>query len=201
MKEYLLSEFLRFNANLNQEQMELLFRGSKLLTPQKGELLLTPGERCKYRFFIEQGAVREYFIDEKGREHLLHFAIEGWFLMNVNSIFFDQPSNYFIETIEPSKILLLDEDAVQHLVAEDRAFETLTQNLLYEHIQMLQRRITSLQSNSAEERYLYFAETYPEIVSRVPQMMVASYLGIAPESLSRIRKELAHKNNVAPKRS
>ncbi|KGN97265.1 hypothetical protein HQ36_07935 [Porphyromonas gingivicanis] len=201
MKEYLFSEYLRSSTKLSNEQMEQLFKRSKVLMPKKGEFLLTPGQLCKHRFFIEQGAVREYSIDEKGREHLLHFAIEGWFLMNVNSIFFNQPSDYFIETIEPSRILLLDEDEVQHLIAEDSSFDNFTKNLLYEHIQVLQRRITSLQSDSAEERYLYFTQTYPEIMSRVPQLMIASYLGITPESLSRIRRELAERHYTPPRNS
>lgn len=195
MKELLFGDFLHSNVSLTKEQMGQLFKGSKRRSVGKGELLLAPGEQCRHRFFIERGVVREYFIDEKGREHLLHFALEGWFLMNVNSIFFDQPSTYFIEAIEPSEVLLLDETEVQRLAAADSAFEHLTQNLLYEHIQVLQRRITSLQNNSAEERYLYFAQTYPEIISRVPQLMVASYLGITPESLSRIRRELAQRHD------
>ncbi|PVZ10637.1 Crp/Fnr family transcriptional regulator [Porphyromonas loveana] len=194
MNEYIFTDFLRSNVVLSSEQMAALFEGSRVLEPKKGEFLLSAGEICRHRFFIERGAVREYSIDERGREHLLHFALEGWFLMNVESIFFDQPSSYFIEAIEPSRVLLLDDKQFRKLAAENEAFERFDKSLLHEHIHTLQHRITALQSSSAEERYRLFTKQYPEVMLRVPQMMIASYLGITPESLSRIRKELAQRN-------
>lgn len=114
--------------------------------------------------------------------------------MNVESIFFDQPSSYFIEAIEPSRVLVLDDKQFRKLAAENEAFERFDKSLLHEHIHTLQHRITALQSSSAEERYRLFTKQYPEVMLRVPQMMIASYLGITPESLSRIRKELAQRN-------
>lgn len=77
MNEYIFTDFLRSNVVLSSEQMAALFEGSRVLEPKKGEFLLSAGEICRHRFFIERGAVREYSIDERGREHLLHFALEG----------------------------------------------------------------------------------------------------------------------------
>ncbi len=201
MNELHFTEYIRSNLPLNDKQMEQLCHRSKVLEVKRGDFLLRQGETCTHRLFVERGSVREYFIDERGREHLLLFAVEGWFLMNVESVFFGKPSSYFIQATEDSRILLLNEQQVQTLGGEDCTFAAFSKNLLSEHIQTLQRRITSLQSDTAEERYLHFVATYPEIMLRVPQTMVASFLGITPESLSRIRKGLAHKNFSARIRS
>lgn len=194
MKESFFTDYIRSNVPLTDEQLSTLLEKSKVLALGRKAFLLSAGETCCHRFFIEQGAVREYSIDRHGKEHLLHFAVEGWFLMNVESIFFDRPSSYFIETIEPSRILLLSNEQVNRLAREDKSFEQFDRQLLYEHIHTLQLRITGMQSHSAEERYLHFVEHYPEAMLRVPQQMIASYLGIAPESLSRIRRQLAERH-------
>lgn len=191
MREYFFDDFLRSNVPLTDEQRSMLFKHSMVKEYDRGDFILNAGETCVHRFFIERGAIREYSIDPKGKEHLLFFAVEGWFLMNVDSVFFNQPSNHFIQAIEPTRLLLINENQLQKLVREDPAFAELDRQLLYEHIQMLHRRITLLQSASAEERYLQFIKDFPEIPLRVPQTMIASYLGITPESLSRVRRAIA----------
>lgn len=191
MKEYIFADFVAQHSPLTSEQMQQLLEGSRELTLERRELVLSAGDLCHHCFYIERGAVREYSLAPDGREHLLHFAMEGWFIMNIESIFFSRPSSYFVETIEPSRLLLIDQERMRQLSVEDPRFGQLTRQLLYEHIQTLQERITSLQSLSAEERYRRFVAYYPEAMQRIPQMMIASYLGITPESLSRIRRALA----------
>lgn len=195
MKEYFFDDFLRSNLRLSAEQRDVLFEHSMIKEYDRGDFILSAGETCAHRFFIERGAIREYSIDPKGKEHLLFFAVEGWFLMNVDSVFFGLPSSHFIQAIEPTRLLLINEKQLRRLVREDAAFADFDRQLLYEHIQMLHRRITLLQSASAEERYLQFIKDFPEVPLRVPQTMIASYLGITPESLSRIRRDLARRNS------
>lgn len=194
MKELYFTDYLRSNLPLDAEQLNLLCRGSRVIEVKRGDFLLRRGETCQHRFFVEQGSVREYAIDDRGREHLLLFATEGYYLMNVDSVLLGMPSSYFIQAIEDARIVLIDEQQVRTLVAQDSTFEQYERSLLYEHIQMLQRRVISLMSYSAEERYLHFVSMYPEVMIRVPQTMVASFLGITPESLSRIRHQLARQN-------
>lgn len=191
MREYTFADFVAQHSPLPSDQLERLLEGSRELKLERKELVLAAGDLCHHCFYIERGAVREYSLSPDGREHLLHFATEGWFIMNVESVFFSQPSSYFVETIEPSRLLLIDNECMKQLSAEEPSFGQFTRGLLYEHIRMLQERITSLQSLSAEERYLRFVAYYPEAMQRIPQMMIASYLGITPESLSRIRRTLA----------
>lgn len=101
---------------------------------------------------------------------------------------------YYIQALEDSKLVLIDEKFMHLLAQKIPDFTDFNNKLLHNHIRQLQKRINLLLSANAEERYLQFTEMYPDILLRVPQIMVASYLGITPESLSRVRKELAHRN-------
>ena len=159
---------------------------------KKGEFLLKEGEVCKNIFFVEKGLLRLYSVDKNSKEHIIYFSPENHLLTDRSSLFFGENSKYFIDAIEDSQIISLDSDFQEHLQsngAEDRHIL-----LLHNHIRQLQKRINLLLCASAEERYLDFIKMYPDVFQRVPQWMVASFLGITPESLSRVRKEIANKN-------
>ena len=157
---------------------------------RKGEFLLRAGEVCHYNFFVEEGLLRMYSIDMQGKEHIIQFAPEMWMMSDRSSLFFKEKSNYFIEAVEDSEVLLLSPDFFVNLKKQFSGAFTANDLLLQRHILSLQNRVNSLLADSAEKRYLDFIKMYPDIMSRVPQWMVASYLGITPESLSRVRKEL-----------
>lgn len=161
---------------------------------KKGEVLLREGDLCEGFFFVEKGLLRMYSIDKNGKEHIIQFAPENWIVSDRSSQFFNEKSNYYIDAIENSEILILENGIISKLA---KRFSIVVRNnevLLQKHIRNLQSRINSLMSDTAEQRYLKFVKKYPDILLRVPQWMVASYLGITPESLSRVRKELARKN-------
>ncbi|MGA9212955.1 Crp/Fnr family transcriptional regulator [Kaistella sp.] len=162
----------------------------------KNEFLLQAGEVCNETYFVEKGLLRMYSIDKNGKEHIIQFAPEKWLISDRSSLYFNEKSNYYIEAVEESEILLLKSDFFKDL---NHTFPNSIENndmLLQKHIRNLQNRVNSLLSDTAEERYMNFIKMYPDILLRVPQWMVASYLGITPESLSRVRKELARKNFV-----
>lgn len=123
----------------------------------------------------------------------MQFAIEDWWISEPYSALTGEPSQYSIDALEDSELLLLDRDAQNKLLEEIPKFERMFRMLLENRFVANQRRITGTLSLSAEERYLSFLKSYPDIVRRVPQSMIASYLGITPQSLSRIRKELSEK--------
>lgn len=160
---------------------------------KKGEFLLTEGQICKHIIFVEQGLLRFYSIDEEGKEHILQFAPENWFLSDRGSIYFNQPSSYFIAAIEDSTVALLDQHFVERASNQSPEFRNYNEYLLQNHIRHLQNRVNLLIGATAEQRYLVFMELYPDLMRRVPQWMIASYLGITPESLSRVRKELTNR--------
>ncbi len=160
----------------------------------KGELLLQEGEICHDTFFVEKGLLRMYSLDRNGKEHIIQFAPENWLISDRSSTYFSHQSRYYIEAVEDSKILLLNNEFFKRMM--ENYPHTVEKNdlLLQKHIRNLQNRVNSLLADTAEERYMSFIKMYPDILLRAPQWMVASYLGITPESLSRVRKELAKKN-------
>ena len=160
----------------------------------KGELLLQEGEICHDTFFVEKGLLRMYSLDRNGKEHIIQFAPENWLISDRSSTYFSHKSRYYIEAVEDSNVLLLNHEFFKRLM--ENYPHTVEKNdlLLQKHIRNLQNRVNSLLADTAEERYMSFIKMYPDILLRAPQWMVASYLGITPESLSRVRKELAKKN-------
>ncbi len=160
----------------------------------KNEFLLQENEICTQTYFVEKGLLRMYSIDRNGKEHIIQFAPEKWLISDRSSLYFNEKSKYYIEAVEDSEVLLLKNDFFTSII--ERFPNTAENNdlLLQKHIRNLQNRVNSLLAETAEERYMNFIKMYPDILQRVPQWMVASYLGITPESLSRVRKELAKKN-------
>lgn len=194
MKSTNLISFLTSNLDIDANDVLSIVENCTVKKVKKDTFLLRKNEYCTHTFFVDKGLLRQYSIDEKGKEHILSFAPENWFVTDRESAYFNQPSAYFIQALEDSQVVLLDEDFIQLLSKKIPRFTDFNNRLLHNHIRHLQNRINLLLSAIAEDRYLQFIEMYPDILLRVPQAMVASYLGITPESLSRVRKELARKN-------
>lgn len=158
-----------------------------------GEFLQRGGDLTTHAAFVASGCLRNYVIDAKGKEHIVQFAPETWWLADSNSLSTGAPSQYFIDAIEDSELLLIDAPSHQGLVDKVAAYAAAFRSGLQRHSAAKDQRIVSSLSATAEERYLEFLATYPSIVRRVPQTMLASYLGITPETLSRIRKSLSRR--------
>lgn len=162
----------------------------------KNEFLLKEGEICLDTFFVEKGLLRMFSLDRNGKEHLIQFAPENWLISDRSSLNFNEKSKFYIEAIEDSEVIILGSDFFTKLIENYPHIAEKNDLLLQKHIRNLQNRVNSLLADTAEERYMNFLKMYPDIMMRVPQWMVASYLGITPESLSRVRKELARKNFI-----
>jgi CRP-like cAMP-binding protein len=142
---------------------------------------------------VAKGCLRSYTIDTKGKEHIVQFAPETWWLADAVSLINKTPSQYFMDAIENSELMLIDAEEHQRLIDNVPAYATAFRTGLQKHAAAKDQRIVHSLSASAEERYLAFLQMYPSIVQRIPQWMLASYLGITPETLSRIRKDLSQK--------
>ncbi len=164
------------------------------INAEKNKFLLSAGEVCRGTYFVEKGLLRMFSIDKNGKEHIIQFAPENWLISDRSSLYFNEKSNYYIEAVEDSELLLLESDFFVKLTENYPEAVEKNDLLLQRHIRNLQNRLNSLLAETAEERYMAFIKMYPDLLLRVPQWMVASYLGITPESLSRVRKELARKN-------
>lgn len=188
-KNYILT-----HIQISENEYQLLLDLVQQKTIAKGAFLLQKGEYCKHSFFIEKGLARFYSVAKDGKEHIIQFAPENWFVVDRASVFFNEASEYYIDTIEETTVVFLDEIFFCTAAETFPSFTKYNEFLLQNHIKNLQNRINLLLSAEAEERYLKFIKLYPDLTLRVPQWMIASYLGITPESLSRVRKELVRKN-------
>ena len=160
---------------------------------KKNELILREGEISDSTFFVENGLLRMYSIDKAGKEHVIQFAPENWIISDTTSQLLNEKSRFYIEAIEESTVIITKEGFFEDLSKIYPNVAEKNQRLMFNHIKNLQNRVNALISTTAEERYLEFLKKYPDLMLRAPQWMVASYLGITPESLSRVRKELAKK--------
>ncbi|MBP6577886.1 MAG: Crp/Fnr family transcriptional regulator [Chryseobacterium sp.] len=160
---------------------------------KKNEIILREGEISDCTFFVEKGLLRMYSIDKVGKEHVIQFAPENWIISDTTSQLLNEKSRFYIEAIEESTIIVTREGFFEDLSKIYPDVAEKNQRLMFNHIKNLQNRVNALISTTAEERYLEFLKKYPNLMLRAPQWMVASYLGITPESLSRVRKELAKK--------
>ena len=160
---------------------------------RKKQYILQAGDVCKAIAFVSDGCLRSYTIDDKGEEHILQFAIDGWWISDLQSMLTNQPATMNIDALEDSQVLLLERALQEKLCRALPQVEHFFRLLLEGNYNAARMRISDLISSSAEDRYLHFLKTYPDIVQRVPQSQIASYLGITPQSLSRIRKELSEK--------
>jgi CRP-like cAMP-binding protein len=170
-----------------------------LFTPKKlrrRQYLLQEGDVARYQAFVGKGILRSYTIDERGAEHVLQFASEGWWIADLYSFLTDEPSSFMIEATEDAEVLLINKASWNKLMQEIPKFEHYFRILLQNHLISTQRRLMQSMAESAEEKYLKFQATYPDCVQRVPQHMIASYLGITRETLSRVRKGLAAANKT-----
>jgi CRP-like cAMP-binding protein len=152
----------------------------KTINATKGQILQRSGELNTKVFTVKSGLLRSYSIDNKGKEHIYMFAPENWII--ADNCEGDIPCDLYIDAIEDSTITVTEKDFTK--LTSDR-------KSLIKRINVLQKRVIMLMSSSAVERYQHFVETYPDIIQRVPQRMIASYLGITPEALSRLRKEIS----------
>jgi CRP-like cAMP-binding protein len=166
------------------------FQSKKL---RRKQYLLQEGDPCKYVSFVEKGILRSYTIDEKGLEHIIQFAFEGWWISDQYSFLTGEPSFYTIDALEDCELLLLSRDAEEEMLEKVPKMERFFRILLQNSLIAMQRRIISSLSRSAEEKYQELVVSCPTIPQRVPQHMMASYLGITPETLSRIRKQISER--------
>jgi CRP-like cAMP-binding protein len=183
---------LRANVEITDEQ-EALVR--KYLTPKKlrkRQYLLHEGEVAKSAAFVERGAMRSYTIGENGAEHIAYFALEGQFISDLNSFLKGGPATYNIVAIEDSDLVLITRSAHEELTRQIPHFWTFLLAETTDAYLALQKRLMSIISRSLDDRYEAFVQLFPELIQRVPQHMIASYMGLSPETLSRIRGRIKH---------
>lgn len=187
-------EYIQKNTTLSDEEFGHIASGVQQKSVKKGTVLLKQEEQHSKTFFVAKGLLRAYTIDGNGKEHVVHFAPENYWIGDRSSFYHHEPSLFFIDAIEDSEIISIGLDFYERSESVAPSFNSYLIRLLHTNSILMQKRIIMLLAATAEERYLDFVVRYPDLLLRVPQWMIATYLGITPESLSRVRKELARRN-------
>ncbi|WP_245586296.1 Crp/Fnr family transcriptional regulator [Olivibacter sitiensis] len=178
---------------MSEEDFEVIQRHFIQKRIRKKQYLLAEGEICKYFAFIVKGAMRKYCIDEKGVEHTVDLYIENWWAGDRESFVMSTPSAYNIDAWEDCEVLLISREDTLKLCQQCPAFNELLLKLDERNNIATQKRITSSISFTAEKRYQRFVQDHPYFVQRFPQHIIASYLGITKDTLSRVRKKALSK--------
>ncbi len=191
MSELLLANIAK-HISLNEKEKELFLSYLSIKKIRKRQYLVQEGEQSKYSAFVLSGCLRSYFIDANGFEHILQFAIEDWWIADMMSITTQKPGNLAIDALEDSEVMLLSRENQLKLFDECPKFERYFRIITENGMVSFQRRVLENISLPAAERYKNFAKRYPVMVQRLPQTQVASYLGITPEFLSKIRHQMMY---------
>jgi CRP-like cAMP-binding protein len=188
-----LRAYLEARASFSEEDLAYVRRAFLFRRLAAGEYLQRAGDVARFAAFVSTGCLRNYVIDAKGKEHIVQFAPETWWLADATSLRNGTPTLYFFDAIEDSSVMLIDGPSHTDLIERVAGYAAAFRTGLQKHAAAKDERIVSNLSASAEERYLQFLDTYPSIALRVPQAMLASYLGMTPETVSRIRKNLSRR--------
>jgi CRP-like cAMP-binding protein len=185
------ADYLKLKIPVTDDQLRTI---ENFFTPRhiaKGEVVLRINEICQCTCFVTKGCLRSYVMDDKGKEHIIQFAPENWWISEQISLIDHEPAMYCIDAVEDTDYLAVDTEFFNEFHKVIPAAREMSSRLQLNSLRAFQKRLISHLSASGEERYLSFIKTYPSLALRLPQKMIASYLGITPESLSRIRKEIA----------
>lgn len=186
-------QHLQKYISLNEDDIHLLSLFIKSSIIKKKQFLLEEGKIEKANYFVEKGLLRMFFINDKGVEQITQFALENWWLSDYMSLGMQTPSHFYIQAVEDSEIIIVErqrqEDLFKQLPQLERYFRIMMQRA-YAASQM---RFKYVYDYSKEENYRQFVTLFPKFVQRIPQYMLASYLGITPEYLSELRKKISVK--------
>lgn len=181
---------LRKTGNLTDDEIRETLTYFERRCVKRKEYILRAGEVCRVRAYINKGCFRRYLIDDHAKEVIINFAFEEWWIGDLDSFDSHKPSIYFAQALENSEVFCIDEENLYRLfetIPKFRVFDT--KKIEKSHFAML-KRLALMQSASPEEKYIALIDKYPQVFQRVPLHYIASYLGIEPESLSRLRKRL-----------
>ncbi len=188
----LLNQKIREKISLTDDEFQICKQAFVPKTLHKHQYLLQQDDVARYLAFVNEGALRMFASGEKNGEIVIQFAFPGWWITDNFSFLTGEPTVYNIQALENTSVLLIGKQAWEDLFDKVPKLERYFRILLQNNYIATQRRLVSSLCQTAEEKYLSLIKAQPDIIQRVPQHMIASYLGITPETLSRIRKQASY---------
>jgi CRP/FNR family transcriptional regulator len=180
---------LKKYISLDDEEVELLLSSVKPLIVNKKDFLIKEGQICKANYFVEQGLLRMFFINDKGIEQTTQFALENWWLADYMSLTKQNGSHFYIQAVEASTIIAIEHHKQDQLLKQLPQLERYFRLMMQRAYAAAQMRVKYFHIYSKEENYRFFVRSFPNFVQRIPQYMLASYLGLTPEYVSELRKK------------
>jgi CRP-like cAMP-binding protein len=190
MSQPILNYIARYIELDEQEQQSFL----SMLKPRKylkRQFVVQAGDPCKYETYVVKGCLKAYFVDPDGNSHIVQFAVEDWWISDMDSLMNGTPATLNIDAVEDTDVLQIEKNDFENLFVKIPKFNTMYRMMLMKAFISHQRRIVDNLCKPAKERYLDFVKRYRNIEQRVPQHQIASYLGMTPEFLSQIRRKLS----------
>jgi len=188
MSQSLITNIRKF-IELNDEAAQIIAQHVKSVHLKRKAYLLSEGQVCRAIYFVEKGCLRMYFNDNKASEQITQFAIDNWWLSDYFSFADNKPSEYYIQAVENTTVLSIDTTSFDLLLTEVPQLERYFRIIMQKAVAASQLRIKYMYQLSKEEFYIHFVTSFPDFVQRVPQYMIASYLGLTPEYVSELRRK------------
>jgi len=183
--------YIQRHINLNENEEAFILSKIRERKYLKNQFIVQQGDVCKHTCFVISGCIRSYHVDDEGTEHTVSFSVEDWWSADMGSFITQTPADYNIQCIESTSLIQFDYDLMEELYLTvpklERGFRIITQNALVS----AQKRIVQTFSMTARQRFILFLEQYPKMEQRIPQYMIASYLGVTKEFLSKIKGQMA----------
>lgn len=185
-----LLKYMSPHIQLNPEEEAFLLSKVFLRKYLKGQYIVQQGDVCKYECFVLSGCTKMFYVDDEGQEHIIMFSIEDWWTSDMGSFITQTPADFNIQCLENTELVMFSYDVIEELYANIPKLERFFRQIIERAFVASQKRIVRNFALTAKDRYLYFRKQYPKIEQRIPQYMIASYLGITKEFLSKIKSQL-----------
>lgn len=178
------------HVEISKEEVQKMIPYFNVVPVKKRQILLSPGDTVVPKFFVISGSIRQYLVTDNGIEHTIIFSLEGWWLTDLGSFLEDQKGKYYIEAMEDGEVAMISKANFDQLFEDFPALNIYFRKLYQKAVMAKDTRILNMLSNKAEDRFLQFVEKYPSLMQRIPQYIIASYLGVTPEFFSRMKSKL-----------